>query len=121
MTRTTLDEIKTRMTPDRIADFRRRADAVTEENVRCWAAEEGDDADTPVPIERVISPSVIRKRLGLSQPQFAQALGVPVGTLRNWEQHRTSMEPSAVALMILVANDPEGALRTLRRAHGYAA
>ena len=30
----------------------------------------------------------IRTKLGLSQPKFALAMGVPLSTLRNWEQHR---------------------------------
>ena len=29
-----------------------------------------------------------RQAAGLSQPQLAEAAGVPVGTLRNWEQGR---------------------------------
>jgi putative transcriptional regulator len=28
----------------------------------------------------------IRKRTGLSQPAFANSIGVPVSTLRNWER-----------------------------------
>jgi transcriptional regulator with XRE-family HTH domain len=30
----------------------------------------------------------LREAAGLSQPQLAQAAGVPVGTLRQWEQGR---------------------------------
>jgi transcriptional regulator with XRE-family HTH domain len=30
----------------------------------------------------------LRRAAGLSQPGLAQAAGVPVGTLRNWEQGR---------------------------------
>jgi transcriptional regulator with XRE-family HTH domain len=30
----------------------------------------------------------LRQAAGLSQPQLAEAAGVPVGTLRNWEQGR---------------------------------
>ena len=29
----------------------------------------------------------LRTRLGLSQTQFAQRFGIPVATLRQWEQH----------------------------------
>ncbi|MBV9375499.1 MAG: helix-turn-helix domain-containing protein [Alphaproteobacteria bacterium] len=32
--------------------------------------------------------SSIRKRLGVSQREFANTLDVPVATLRNWEQNR---------------------------------
>jgi transcriptional regulator with XRE-family HTH domain len=30
----------------------------------------------------------LRRAAGLSQPQLAELVGVPVGTLRNWEQDR---------------------------------
>jgi hypothetical protein len=36
---------------------------------------------------------VIRKRLGMSQRQFAAAIHVPLATLQNWEQGRTPMDP----------------------------
>ena len=67
-----------------------------------------------VRIEDIISPSVIRKRLGMSQRQFAAAIHVPVATLQNWEQGRTPMDPSARALMTILAREPEAALRALR-------
>ena len=30
----------------------------------------------------------IRGKTGLSQPEFAKSIGVPLGTLKNWEQGR---------------------------------
>jgi len=39
----------------------------------------------------IISPWYIRKRLGLSQQQFADLLAIPVATLQNWEQNRVIM------------------------------
>lgn len=41
----------------------------------------------------------LRERINLSQPQFAAKAGVPVGTLRNWEQDwRLPSLPAAVRL-----------------------
>lgn len=34
----------------------------------------------------------LRKRLDLSQEDVARAIGVSVGTIRNWEQSRTKYE-----------------------------
>ena len=65
--------------------------------------------------EDIISPAIIRKRLGMSQRQFAAAIHVPVATLQNWEQGRTPMDPSARALMTILAREPKAALRALRR------
>jgi len=45
--------------------------------------EEGYDPDEDIRAEDIISPAVIRKRLRMSQRQFAQAIHVPVATLQN--------------------------------------
>jgi putative transcriptional regulator len=59
------------------------------------------------------SPTLIRKRRSLSQHHFAETIHVPVATLQNWEQGRTLMDPSARALMTILAREPEAALRAL--------
>jgi DNA-binding transcriptional regulator YiaG len=74
-----------------------------------------EDPDAELCEEDIISPWYIRKRLGMSQQQFANTLGIPIATLRNWEQHRVMMEPSTVALMRIMAHEPKAALRALRR------
>lgn len=51
----------------------------------------------------------------MSQRQFADTLGVPLATLRNWEQNRVAMEPATIALMRILAREPEAALRALCR------
>ena len=48
-----------------------------------------DPTSSDLPISSVIDVQAIRKRTGLSQTAFASRIGVPVATLRNWEQgHR---------------------------------
>jgi putative transcriptional regulator len=90
-----------------------KIDATTEQDVRRHMREEGYDPDETIRDEDIISPAVIRKRLGLSQRRFAEAIHVPVETLQNWEQGRTLMDPSARALMTILAREPEAALRAL--------
>lgn len=92
-----------------------KVDATTEEDIRRHMREEGYDPDEEVRDEDIISPGVIRKRLGLSQRQFAEAIHVPLATLQNWEQGRTPMDPSARALMTILAREPKAALRALGR------
>jgi putative transcriptional regulator len=77
--------------------------------------EDGYDPNETVREEDIISPAIIRKRLGMSQRRFADAIRVPVATLQNWEQGRTLMDPSARALMTILAREPEAALRALGR------
>lgn len=52
----------------------------------------------------------LRGFIGLSQPDFAHALGISVHTLRNWEQGRRSPEGPALALLRIAARHP-GVLR----------
>ncbi|CAM4405710.1 helix-turn-helix domain-containing protein [Palleronia rufa] len=48
-----------------------------------------------------------RTRLGLSQPEFARRFHVPIGTLRDWEQARTTAPDFAVAYVRVIMQDPD--------------
>jgi putative transcriptional regulator len=50
--------------------------------------------------------AALRRFIGLSQPQFAGALGISVHTLRNWEQDRRIPEGPALALLRIAARHP---------------
>jgi putative transcriptional regulator len=87
---------------------------ITRREVARLRKEDGYDPQADIRDEDIISPALIRKRLGLSQRGFAEAIHVPVATLQNWEQGRTPMDPSARALMTILAREPEAALRALK-------
>lgn len=48
----------------------------------------------------------LRRFVGLSQSQFAQAMGISVHTLRNWEQGRRNPEGPAIGLLRIAARHP---------------
>ena len=50
--------------------------------------------------------SAIRRRTGKSQPAFAQSIGVPVGTLRQWEARRRRPRGAALVLLALLERNP---------------
>lgn len=54
-----------------------------------------------------------RAMLDMSQPDFATALGISVGTLRNWEQGRRVPDGPAIALLRLAARHPRLLLESL--------
>lgn len=56
----------------------------------------------------------IRKRLHVSQVQFATLIGVSAATLRNWEQGRTYPEGAARVLLKVAAHRPDAVLEALR-------
>lgn len=50
--------------------------------------------------------AALRRFIGLTQVLFADALGISVHTLRNWEQNRRSPEGPALALLRIAARHP---------------
>ncbi|HET6147557.1 MAG TPA: helix-turn-helix domain-containing protein [Polyangia bacterium] len=48
----------------------------------------------------------LRKFVGLSQTQFAEAMGISVHTLRNWEQGRRHPDGPALGLLRIAARHP---------------
>jgi putative transcriptional regulator len=61
-------------------------------------------------IDPVNDIAALRRFAGLTQQEFAEALGISVHTLRNWEQGRRTPEGPALALLRIAARH----LRVLR-------
>jgi putative transcriptional regulator len=57
--------------------------------------------------------AAIRRKTGLSQAAFARRIGVPVATLRNWEQGRRSPQGPARVLLALLDQNPRIVEETL--------
>ena len=49
----------------------------------------------------------VRKQLKKSQPAFSKLLGVPLATLRDWEQGRKQPDSAAVTLIKVAQKHPE--------------
>ncbi len=118
-TRMTLDEIRARG----VRDDKAKLAATGEAEIARQMVEDGHDPQVPPPGGRLgARPATIRLRLGMTQAQFAAAIGVPLATLRNWEQGRVEPDPAARALLRILDREPEAALRALaaegRRARG---
>jgi putative transcriptional regulator len=50
--------------------------------------------------------AALRAKTGLSQFEFAQSIGVPKGTLLNWEQGRREPTGAAQVLLAILAKKP---------------
>ena len=93
---------------------RARIAATTEADIRRHKIEDGEDPDASLPPFRPApNARAIRTRLRMTQEAFARAIGVPVATVRNWEQSRTSMDPAVRSLLRVVEREPDAALRAL--------
>lgn len=55
----------------------------------------------------------LRRRAQLTQIEFAARLGVPVDTIRNWEQGKRLPRGPARALLTVIAHAPEAAFAAL--------
>ena len=94
-----------------------RLDAMTDREVAA-AAQEDPDAQPLSPerltrMRRVSRVKVLRQRLGMTQVEFAEAFHLPVTTLRDWEQHRSTPDAPARALLLAIERDPEVMRRLL--------
>jgi putative transcriptional regulator len=88
-----------------------RVDATTEEEIAAQIAEDEVEA------RRAAAAYVrrVRRKIGLSQVAFARRIGVPVDTLRNWEQGKRAPQGPARALLRIIDRAPEAALQALDR------
>jgi putative transcriptional regulator len=82
-----------------------------------WASGE----DVPVRVTTVHVPTTnvraVRRKLKLSQSEFAAKFGFQSATLKNWEQGRTRPDGPARVLLAVIARHPEAvedALRSIR-------
>lgn len=66
-------------------------------------------------VDRISPDSIaaVRTRLGLSQTQFARALGISLDTLQNWEQGRREPTGPAKVLLKVAAKHPEVVLEAV--------
>ena len=60
-----------------------------------------------VHVPKQVDVTAIRARSRLSQERFAARIGVPVGTLRGWEQGRREPKGAARVLLALLERKPD--------------
>src|SRR6266567_5639186 len=81
-----------------------------------WAGGE----NIPVRVTTVRVPTInvraVRRRLGLSQSEFAAKFGFQPATLKNWEQGRTRPDGPARVLLAVIARHTDAVEDALRKA-----
>lgn len=70
---------------------------------------------TKVHIPRRIDVAKVRKKLNLSQKDFAAFSGISLSTVRDWEQNRRLPRGPARVLLTIIERDPEAVERALTR------
>ncbi len=76
--------------------------------------------NVPVRVTQVqvaeVDVSAVRRRMGLSQTQFALKFGFSPATLRNWEQGRVRPDAPTRVLLAVIAKHPESVEDVLKDA-----
>ena len=97
-----------------------RVEAMTDADIARAVAADPDAAplltDEQLARMRPVWPNDIaatRRRLGLSQTEFAAWFGISPGTLRNWEQGRRVPEGPARILLRVIERDPDAVRRAI--------
>jgi len=94
-----------------------RLDAMTDDEIVAAALSDPDAQplthEELAKMRRVSRVKVLRQRLGMTQAEFAQALHLPITTLRDWEQRRSTPDAPARALLLAIERDPEVVRRLL--------
>jgi putative transcriptional regulator len=92
------------------------------------AAAFAPDADTPIltrrelrelkPVQVEEAPDVasLRRRLRLSQGAFATLFGIPLATVKDWEQGRRTPDAPARAYLRVIAQNPRAVRNALKTA-----
>lgn len=95
-----------------------RLATMTEEEIEAGAASDPDNPSlTKAELGRmrpVPDPRRIRRRFGMTQERFAATFGVPLGTLRDWEQGARQPDSGATTLLRVIDKSPEAVIRALK-------
>jgi putative transcriptional regulator len=94
-----------------------RVEAMTDDEVIAAALSDPDAQpltdEQLARMRRVSRVKVLRQRLDMTQAQFAEAFHLPITTLRDWEQHRSTPDAPARALLLAIERDPQAMRRLL--------
>ena len=94
-----------------------RLEAMTDEEVMAAALSDPDaqplTSEQLAKMRRVSRVKVLRQRLAMTQAEFAEAFHLPITTMRDWEQHRSTPDAPARALLLAIERDPEVMRRLL--------
>jgi putative transcriptional regulator len=95
-----------------------QVDALTDEEIHAAALADSDAQPlTEAQLARmkpIPQVKLLRVRLHLTQDQFSKRYGIPLTTLRDWEQGRSQPDQAVRSYLKVIANDPDGVRRALK-------
>ena len=108
-----------RLLPNKAADWS-RLDAMTD-GEKLTAASSDPDAQPLTDkqlrcMRRIPFARHVHWVVGLSQEEFAKAFGIPIGTLRDWEQGRSDPDQAALSYLKVIERNPKAVRKALEPA-----
>ena len=108
-----------RRLPDKAPDWS-QLDAMTDEEKLAAARSDPDahpSSDAQLKrMRRIPFAKHVRWTVGLSQEEFAKVFGIPIGTLRDWEQGRFEPDQAAQSYLKVIAANPKAVRKALEPA-----
>jgi putative transcriptional regulator len=97
-----------------------RSDAMTDEEIHAAALSDPDAQPLTEEALKQMKPTIrtmlMRRRMKLSQEEFAERFRIPLGTLRDWEQGRKQPDAAARAYLTVIGKNPQAVLDALKPA-----
>ena len=96
----------------------KRLYAMTEEEIEAGALSDPDNPpltdEELARFHRVPNPKAIRQKLNMTQEQFSETFNLPIGTLRDWEQHLHEPDAASRSYLRVIARNPAAVIEALR-------
>jgi putative transcriptional regulator len=99
-----------------------KLNATTEADIQRHIAEDGDFDmgevdDSELRVRRAYpDPGQLRRRMNMTQEEFARSFGLNLWTLRDWEQHKAEPEGPARTLLRVIEQNPDAVRRAVSAA-----
>jgi putative transcriptional regulator len=117
-----ITQTKTKRAVKKAANFSKKRSTVGAriieglEQAIAWTHGENDNVRVTMVHVPEVDVRKVRRKMGLSQAQFATKFGFPPATLRNWEQGRSRPDAPTRVLLAVIAKHPEAVEDVLRKA-----
>jgi putative transcriptional regulator len=96
-----------------------RFDALTDEDVHAAALADPDaqpwTEEQLAKAKRTPRVKIIRRALKLTQEEFARDFGIPLDTVRDWEEGRKQPDQAERSYLFVIASEPDAVRNALKR------
>ena len=92
-----------------------KIDGISDSEIERQIAEDPDLAPPTESLPELLRVRDVRRRLGLSQREFAEKLSIPISTIRDWERGYSPTDPVIQTLLRILDRIPEPAFRALEK------